>query len=312
MDLERSDLVRIVHMYYEENYTQQQIAEHFGCSRMAVSRCLRKAKDTGIVRIEINYDGIFPELECGMREKFGLSDVSIVPYENDLQLKSRLAQEAAGFLLRRLRPGNVVGVGWGSTLALIPDFLVHAPAMDVTFVPLLGGYGQISNRMHANQIASRLGELFGGKSYILNAPALVSNISLKKNLMEDPAVKLTLDVARSADIALVGVGSPFAEDSTLLDSGYYSSDDLEKLRASKIECNLLSMIYIDDEGHERSLDVADRNIGITSEEYKKIPLKIAAAGGRGKLSAVYSAIRQRLADVMVTDEKTAEFCLGMQ
>ncbi|MDR0648454.1 MAG: helix-turn-helix domain-containing protein [Synergistaceae bacterium] len=312
MDMARNDLVRIVHMYYEENYTQQQIAEQLGCSRMAVSRYLRKARDMGVVRIDINYDGIFPDLERGMREKFGLRDVAIVPYENGPLLKKRLAQAAAGLLLRRLRPGNVVGVGWGSTLALIPDFLAHTPALGVTFVPLLGGYGQISNRMHANQIASRLGEVFRCKSYILNAPALVNNISLKESLMEDPSIKSTLDVARGADMALVGVGSPFAQESTLLDSGYYSPDDMEKLRASKIECNLLSMIYIDDKGHERSFDVADRNVGVTSDEYKKIPVKMAVAGGCGKLLAVYLAIRQKLVDVLVTDEKTTEFCLGMQ
>jgi DNA-binding transcriptional regulator LsrR (DeoR family) len=297
-------------MYYEENQTQQQIAERLGYSRMAVSRYLRKAREVGVVRIDISYDGVFPDLERRMIEKFGLDDVLIVPCKGGVPLKNRLAQTAASFLMRRLCPGNVVGVGWGSTLALIPDFLAHTPAMDVIFVPLLGGYGQISIHMHANQIASRLGEVFRCKSYILNAPALVSNIALKDSLMEDPDVKSTLDVARRADIALVGVGSPFAAESTLSDSGYYSSEDLKKLHAAKIKCNLLSTIYIDNEGYERSFDIADRNIGVTSEEYRKIPLKIGVAGGHGKMFAVHLVLKRRLVDVMVTDEKTAEFCLG--
>jgi DNA-binding transcriptional regulator LsrR (DeoR family) len=310
MESERSELVRVAHMYYEEDMTQRQIAERMGCSRMAVSRSLHRAREAGVVRIEINYEGIFPDLENEMREKFGLVDAAIVPYETGTTLKARLAQMAANVLLRRLRPGDVVGVGWGSTLALIPDFLAGAPAMDVVFVPLLGGYGQISIHMHANQIASRLGELFRCKSYILNAPALVRDIALKDSLMEDPAIKSALDVARGADIALVGVGSPFAAESTLTESGYYSADDLDGLRASKAECNLLSAIYIDKGGNECSLDMADRNIGVTSGEYKRIPLKIAAAGGQGKLFAVRSVINHGLVDIMVTDERTAEFCLG--
>jgi DNA-binding transcriptional regulator LsrR (DeoR family) len=56
--------------------------------------------------------------------------------------------------------------------------------------------------------------------------------------------------------------------------------------------------------------MADRNIGVTSGEYKNIPLKIAAAGGQGKLFAVRSVINHGLVDIMVTDERTAEFCLG--
>jgi DNA-binding transcriptional regulator LsrR (DeoR family) len=306
---ERNLLVRIAHMYYEENQTQQRISERLGCSRMAVSRYLQKAKDTGVVHIQIDYDGIFPDLEQALKKKFGLEDAAIVPYENEPRLKRMLAQTAANILLEKLRPGHVVGVGWGSTLALVPEFLEDTPARDVAFVPLLGGYGQISIHMHANQIASRLGEVFRCKSYILNAPALVSNISLKDGLMEDPAIKSTLDIARHADIALVGIGAPFAEESTLSLSGYYSPDDIDSLKASQVECNLLSIIYIDKDGKERKFDMVERNIGVTAEEYKHIPLKMAVAGGQGKLFAIRSAIEHRLVDIIVTDEKTAEFCL---
>jgi DNA-binding transcriptional regulator LsrR (DeoR family) len=297
-------------MYYAEDLTQQQIAEKLGCSRMAVSRYLRRAKDSGVVRFNIDYGGLFPDLEREMKRKFDIVDIAVVPNESGPLLKRMLAQTAASVLIKRLRPGNVVGVGWGSTLALIPEFLEDTLAMDVTFAPLLGGNGQIDIRMHANEIASRLGEVFHCKSYILNAPALVNNIKLKDGLLDDPVIKSTLDVARSADIALVGLGAPFDEESTLSLSGYYSPEDIENLRASNVECNLLSTIYINRDGKECCFDLAERNIGVTSEEYKHIPLKIAAAGGSGKSAAICFAVRHKLVDIIVTDEHTAEFCLN--
>jgi DNA-binding transcriptional regulator LsrR (DeoR family) len=275
---------------------------------MMISRYLRKCREEGIVNIHINYENTFVDLEWAIKKQFGLEEVVVVPCEDGPRMKRILAQEAAGVLLRRLRGGDVVGVGWGSTLALMPEMMKGSSRVDAVFVPLLGGCGQVSIHMHANQIASRLGESLGCKSYILNAPALVSSVELKEGLLNDNEIKPTLDMARRADVALVGVGAPFEENSTLTMSGYYSPDDLEALRAAKIACNLLSTIYIDQDGNERDLGIAQRNVGITAEEYKNIPLKIAVAGGAGKSAAVYWALRHKLADVIVTDNRTAEFC----
>ena len=311
MEPNRRSLIKIAHLYYEEDQTQQDIAEKLGCSRMMISRYLKKCREEGIVNIHINYESTFVDLEWEMRKKFGLEEAVIVPCEEGPQMKRILAQEAAGVLLRRMRGGDVVGVGWGSTLALMPEMMRGgASKEDAVFVPLLGGCGQVSIHMHANQIASRLGESLGCKSYILNAPALVSSAELKEGLLNDNEIKLTLDIARRADVALVGVGAPFDENSTLTISGYYSPDDLEALRAARIACNLLSTIYIDENGDERDLGIAQRNVGITSEEYRNIPLKIAVAGGAGKSAAVYWALRHKLADIIVTDNRTAEFCVA--
>jgi DNA-binding transcriptional regulator LsrR (DeoR family) len=305
----RSTLIKIAYMYYEEGRTQRQISEHLNCSRMQVSRYLQRAREEGIVRISIDYGGTFPDMERMMREKFDLKEVVIVPYDKTSLLKRTLAQAAASLLLKRMRLGCVIGVGWGSTLALIPEFLADVPAIDVTFVPLLGGFGRIDIHMHANQIASRLGEIFGGKSLILNSPALVNDVELKTRLMADLEIKSTLDAARKSDIALVGIGAPFGEGSTLSASGYYSAEDIENLRMSGAECNVLSTIYLNEKGEECNFDLAERNVGVSSDEYRNIPLKIAVAGGRGKFYAICSAIEHKLVDIIVTDQESAEFCL---
>ena len=40
-------------MYYEQSASQQEIADRMGISRPSVSRLLQRARDLGIVRIEI-------------------------------------------------------------------------------------------------------------------------------------------------------------------------------------------------------------------------------------------------------------------
>ena len=46
-------LVEAARLYYEHDFSQQQIAQKLGVSRPGVSRLLNKAREQGIVRIEI-------------------------------------------------------------------------------------------------------------------------------------------------------------------------------------------------------------------------------------------------------------------
>lgn len=48
-------LVKVAYMYYDENMTQQEIADKLGVSRPSVSRMLQKARQNGIVEIKIRY-----------------------------------------------------------------------------------------------------------------------------------------------------------------------------------------------------------------------------------------------------------------
>ena len=55
MDLQRRQLTQISFLYYEKNMTQQEISKITGLSRIKVSGLLQKAKDTGIVKITLDY-----------------------------------------------------------------------------------------------------------------------------------------------------------------------------------------------------------------------------------------------------------------
>ena len=48
---------RIARRYYLEGRSKRDIAEEFGLSRFQIARSLRKARDTGLVRITIDFPG---------------------------------------------------------------------------------------------------------------------------------------------------------------------------------------------------------------------------------------------------------------
>ena len=78
-------LVEAARLYYEHDFSQQQIAQKLGVSRPGVSRLLNKAREQGIVRIEIRDPsdrGI--KIENDLREKYELKKVVVVPDYNPL------------------------------------------------------------------------------------------------------------------------------------------------------------------------------------------------------------------------------------
>lgn len=70
----------------------------------------------------------------------------------------------------------------------------------------------------------------------------------------------------------------------------------------------LGTTLLDARGHE-IVALANRMIGITTEQLTRVPLKIALGGGEGKKYAVLAALKSGLIDILVTDIHTARAAL---
>ncbi len=303
-------IIRVARMYYEQNMTQQEISGILGTSRISISRMLQKAKEEGVVDIKVNYDGAFIEIEDDLKDKYNLQQIVVTPFEQAERLKQVLAEATAGMLTRILKGKDIVGVGWGSTLSYIPQYMEGAK-IDATFVPLIGGYGQKKIEMHADNIASRLANSVKGKCHLLNAPAMVDSLDICQTLLADKNISSVLDIARKATIAVVGIGSPSSPEATILDSGYFKAEDIDELRNKGAACDIVSCVYLDRQGNECGLALPNRMIGITAAELKKIPLVIGVAGGEAKHKAIQLALQAGYVNGLVTDEQTATFLLGL-
>ena len=114
----RKLLYKIAMAYYEDDLTQEQIAQRFGLSRVKVSRLLRQARDEQIVRISIPPLDAKPDLERQLEARYGLDEAVIVtPVAYDTGTLTReLGAAAAQYLLRCLQGAEIVGISWGTTL----------------------------------------------------------------------------------------------------------------------------------------------------------------------------------------------------
>ncbi|HHW01959.1 MAG TPA: sugar-binding transcriptional regulator [Thermoanaerobacterales bacterium] len=297
-------------MYYDENKTQQEIANKLGISRPSVSRLLQKAREDGIVEIKINYGESFARLEDTLEKAFGVKEVIITPFDEDKEgLKRLLAEAAAGFLIRALKDWDIVGVSWGTTLAFVHEYLKNAPKLNVTFVPLVGGVGQTKLDVHSNQIVINLARAFNGDWQLLHAPAIVDSLNVKNTILSDKNTRQVLELLEKCTVALIGIGAPLTSNSTMLETGYFGDKELEQLKNAGAVCDLCS-IFLDNNGKLCQAEINQRVIGISLEKLNRIPLVIGVAGGADKHNAILAALRGEHLDVLITDEHTAHFLLG--
>ena len=202
-------------MYYQAHRSQAQIARHLGVSRPTVSRLLARARQLGIVRIEIVPPTADPGLGKDLQERLGLRGIHIAagladPDDPAPVLAGRLNDALAGI---GLQPGDVLVVGWGRAIYSLGRYEL-APLPGVVVVPALGGGAEDRPWFQANEITRRWAVTLHGTPRYLHAPAFVSS-ALKRSLVHEEGVHSTLDLWDRAKVALVGVGAYPKPDSSL-------------------------------------------------------------------------------------------------
>jgi DNA-binding transcriptional regulator LsrR (DeoR family) len=298
-------LAKVADLYYLRDLTQQEIAGRLGLSRPAVSRLLRRARDLGVVRIEIAAPpGSHHDLERALEERFGLREAVVVTGDADDPEATRRALGRAGarYLERALRGGERVGISWGTTLRAVVDHLRPRPLRPVV-VPLVGGVGQVAPGIHANDLAAGLAAAFAGQAHLLHAPAIVPGPALRRALLADAGIRRVLAQARQVDVALVGIGA-LVPSSTLVRSGYFSAADLAQLRRRGAVGDICTRAYT---AVGAPVDGAlDRRIlAVGLDDLRRIRAVVAVAGGPEKAAAIAGALRGGLVDVLVTDHAAA-------
>jgi len=74
-----ASLLAVARLYYEDDLSQQQIADRLGVSRSTVSRLLQLAREQGIVHIEIRPPTSVSQLSAWLQGALKLRKAVVVP-----------------------------------------------------------------------------------------------------------------------------------------------------------------------------------------------------------------------------------------
>ena len=293
-------LVTVATMYYEHDSSQKQIAERLGVSRPTVSRLLERARERGIVRIEIVAPYVDPALPDRLRERLGLRSVHVAAGRADEAEPGPILAEPLGAALDEaaLTAGDVVIVSWGRAVHSVSRTL-HRSHPGVVVAPAMGGNAGDQPWFQPNEIARSMADALGAQARYLHAPALMSH-GLYDTLREEGELVGISDLWDRAKVSLVGVGAWPKPDASYAAAGFPVDDPA------------LTRAVGDFAGRSFTIDGAlvpfgdDRQLlGVTPEELAQIPHSICLAGSATKARAAIGAARAGLYNVLVTDAPTA-------
>jgi len=156
-------------------------------------------------------------------------------------------------------------------------------------------------------VAIKIADKLGGYCHFILAPAIVDSPAIRSALLSDKRVVHSLEMAASADIALVGLGAT-GESSAMLKMGFVREETLAELKAKGAVGDILGRYY-DSQGNQVSSVLDDRVIGLSLEQLGKIKRVVAVAGGEEKVQPIIGALKGKYIDCLVTDEETARAVL---
>ncbi len=302
-----SALASIAWLYYIDGLTQADIAERMSTSRATVGRLLQEARDTGIVRVSIDSTALATMgLSRQLCERYRLDDAVVVPPGSagvaPSAVNRRVAIAAAGYLERYLKPGAVIGFGWGDTVMHLL-FSLRAESLDgVTFASAAGGIDRYSRAVFAtaNGVQSHL--------ELIPAPLVVNSPTTADALRQDSSVTRVIELSRQAVATITGIGDTHAAPGSVR-ADLYLPSTIESITALGGVGDMLGEWY-DATGAVVPEATSDRRIGIDLAELRALPNVIGVAAGTPKVTAIRAALLGGYLNVLVTDSETAELLLS--
>ena len=292
-------------MYYNENLTQEQIAQKLNVSRVTVTRLLQKAKREGIVEVRVTRR-LSPQrhLVRKLQDTFGIDEAVVAPtYDSQDNTLDAVGMAAAEYLEQIMFPGCRLGVtGWSTVVArMVPYIRDSVRAKPSVVNELLGSvYG--AGRQY--NVSARLAQILGAPIETVPSPILVQSDTVLAALMEEPAISTALKHARQCDIALVGLGQPTV-DWTMVSVGHITPNQVNYLRRMGVIGDILLRFY-DDHGQPVHTDLDDRIVSISWDDIRRIPNILALVSGPSKVEPIIGALRGHLIHCLITDTETAE------
>lgn len=298
--------INVAKLYYRSEYSQQRIAEELGISRPSVSRLLQYAKDKGYVKIQI-MDPVenMSNMEQMLVEKYHLHEVRIASstINDENEIKKYIGIKAAEYLDSIVQDGDMIGVGWGTTLYEMSCSLLPRVLKGSQIVQLEGGVTHSKWRNYAKDILENFSNNYSTIAQYLPLPVVFGSREVKEMVDQDRHIKRVLEMGSHANIAVFGVGT-VRPNALFFRLGY--TDQEEQTRIQQIAVGDICSRFFDADGRICNKELDARTVGITLDELRNKEHSIMIAGGEAKVPAIRAALKGHYANVFITDQFTAK------
>jgi DNA-binding transcriptional regulator LsrR (DeoR family) len=305
------DAARAGWLYFVAGNTQDEIARKLSVSRPSAQRLVSLALSERLITFRLDHPiAACMELAARLTERFGLVFCDVVPADpaSDSAVLG-IAESAAGFLEQKLRTSDplIVAIGTGRTLRAAVELMPRMVCHQHKLVSLVG---HISMQGSASfyDVLARLSDLSQAPHYPMPLPVIVRSSDEREQLQHLEPVLRVLDLARRADVTLVGIGR-MDEQAQLQADGFISAEELDEMRRKGAVGEVTGWAF--DAAGE--IITGGTNVRVTSAP-RDIPPKrlvVGAAQGTGKILPIHAALRGKVVNGLITNETTARSLLDI-
>ncbi len=291
-------------LYYIDQLTQVDVATELGVSRASVVNYLQEARERGLVSIHFDQKSISETfISKSLKEKYSLEGCVVIPkVVEKANLSERLGVAAARVLITMLDPCDVIAVAWGQTVLSAAQSIPRSNFENLTVVQVVGSFHstvKFSPEFCTSVLANRL----NARCMNFLAPAILTSKQLRDELLKEEVLINQFNAIKSARIIVFGIGELDPE-STVVSTGFLK----EPARTKYLDKGAVGTILgrmIDGNGNQVYTEMDDRMIGVTLEEIKDIPCRLAVAGGPQKVEVLKATLKGKYPTHLVTDYETA-------
>lgn len=312
MDKNKQQLsVEAARLYYDYDYSQQEIANKLMVSRPTVSRLLRAAKKNGYIQIKImDPFSEISRIEKNLKDKYKLKHVEVAfsPSEDYDTIIKYIGQRTAEYLNEIVKDGDIIGVIWGKTMHSIANNLIPKRVKGVEVVQLKGGVSHSDVNTYALEIIKLFGQAYNTVPKYLPLPVIFDNVIAKNIVQEDRHIKKIIEMGKQSNIAIFTVGD-VCDDALLFRLGYFNKQEESFLKKNAV--GDICSRFFNSKGEICSEKIDNRTVGIELNDLRSKENTILTAGGCHKIRAIHGALCGKYANTFITDQYTAKKLLDL-
>jgi DNA-binding transcriptional regulator LsrR (DeoR family) len=305
-DAKLDDAARAGWLYYVAGNTQDAISQKLGISRQSAQRLVSLAISKKLIKVRLDHPiASCMALAAALTNRYDLKYCDVVPSDpSSTSTILGIAEAAAAYLERVLRSTTplVLALGTGRTIRASVNQLAPMDCPQHKIVSLVGNIAPDGSASFFDVI-TKISDIVKAPHFPMPVPVVASTVEEKAVLAKLKAVKHVCDLAKRADVTMVGIGS-LGDNAPLFEDGFITRGELRALRKAGAVGEIVGWAY-DCDGRILT--------GLTNERVVSVPIGkvgpamvIGAAMGPPKLAAIRAALIGQLISGLITDEATAK------
>ena len=296
-------ITEVATLYYEKNFTQQQIAEKLSLSRQTVSKMLSDAIKENIVEIKINN----PIKDCTILKQelckvFNLKDAVVCASSGRGEEVRRVmtVKAAAEYIKPIIETGNKkIAVSWGRTIKAFIAELSEIKTKNNVVFPLFGATDNEEPYFLSNEIAREMADKIGANVKYAWFPYLPDDMRDSDLFKKTSYYKKIQGLWNEIDLAVVGIGNTEILDHFSKTFGYSKNNDAA--------IGDIATQFFNQNGE--ILGLYKNTLCASYENLKNAKQTVAIACGEDKAAAICCALKTGIITTLVTDDHNAKYIL---